>query len=145
MSTPPTAFFQSLRESQARSADEQRLLSGRDWLLVAALVQFLTVLYPIHRYILSVTFSFHTEKTEHLPALIAGMLALVVVFVLLWWWGRYAPYRATLAALLAFLVFHAAVALFTPQAVLDSIASKILVLAGLVLAVRTGWLRHRPQ
>lgn len=143
--TPLPALIRSLRESQVRSAEEQRLLSGRDWLLVAAFVQFLTTLYPIHRYFLSSSFPFLAEKTEHLPGLISGMLALVAVFVLLWWWARYAPFRASMAALLVYLLLHAAVALFIPQAVLDGIASKILVLAGLVLAVRTGWLRHRPQ
>jgi len=142
---PAPAFFHSLRGSQARSASEQRLLSGRDWLLVCAFVQLLTVLYPIYCYMLSVTFGFLPEKTEHLPALIAALLVLVVVFVLLWWWARYAPFRAALTALLAYLVVHAGIALFIPQAVLDGIASKILVLLGLVLAVRTGWLRHRPQ
>ncbi|MFH1496285.1 MAG: hypothetical protein ABII82_00530, partial [Verrucomicrobiota bacterium] len=119
--------------------------SGRDWLLVCAFVQLLTATYPTYRYIVSATFGFISEKTEHLPALIAALLVLVVVFVLLWWWARYAPFRAALTALLAYLAVHAAIALFIPQAVLDGIASKILVLLGLVLAVRTGWQRHRPQ
>src|SRR5690606_4315569 len=100
---PAPAFFHSLRERQARSAGEQRLLSGRDWLLVCAFVQLLTATYPTYRYIVSATFGFISEKTEHLPALIAALLVLVVVFVLLWWWARYAPFRAALTALLAYL------------------------------------------
>lgn len=139
------AFLQSLRDCQARSAGEQRLLSGRDWLLVAAFVEFLTMLYPVHRYLLASVFGTGTENTAYLPCLIGGMAALIVVLMLLWWWARYAPFRAAVVALFVYLFLHGAIALFLPQMVLDGIASKILVLLGLVLAVRTGWLRHRPQ
>ncbi|MFA6287786.1 MAG: hypothetical protein WC661_10425 [Opitutaceae bacterium] len=145
MTTPSPRFLQSLRESQARSANEQILFSDRDWLLVAAFVQFLTALSPIHHYLMALRLSLPPGFAAHAPWLIGGLLGLAGSLMLLWWWALYAPYRAALTALLAYIAVHSAIALLQPQAVLDNIASKILVLTGLVLAVRTGWLRRRPQ
>ncbi len=135
--------FQSLRDSQARSAAEQRLLSGRGWLFAAGIVQLLTALNPLNQYLLARTLDDHNPVFRHYPLLIGGMAGLGITFFFLWWWAAFAPFRSTVIALILFVAFHAAVALGLPHVVLDSIASKILVLLGLVLAVHTGWLRHR--
>lgn len=141
----PAALLHSLRACQTRSAEEQRLLSGRGWLLIAGAAQVLTTLHPLNQYLLARTLNDHAPMFRQFPWLIGGMAGLGFAFLLLWWWAAYAPFRAALTALLLYLAFHTAVALAVPQVVLDSIASKILVLLGLLLAVRVGWMRHRAS
>lgn len=141
----PSALLQSLRECQARSAEEQRLLSGRGWLLAAGVVQLITALHPFNQYMLARTVGDRAPAFAYYPWLVGGMTGLGVAFLLLWRWGAYAPFRAALVALVLFVAFHAAVAVGIPQVVPDSLASKILVLIGLLFAVRTGWRRRRAS
>lgn len=141
----PPEIVQTLRRNQARSAAEQRLLSGRGWLLVAACVQLLAALHPLHQYIEGALLHDPAERTLGFACVTGGMVFMSLVLLALWWWSRYAPFRAALAALVAYVAVHAGIALLVPQIVLDGIASKIIVLLGLILAVRTGWLRHKAQ
>jgi hypothetical protein len=142
MNTIEHSPFRVLRECQARSAREQQILSGRDWLFVSALVQFLTALYPIYMWVMERTH--HSEPaTAAVPAgtqaIIAGsMLTVSAILMLLWWWGKFAPFRAACIALLFYLMLLGLVTFHQPQNMLDGLASKILVLLGLLMAVRTG-------
>ena len=132
-----------LRECQSRSAREQQILSGRDWLFVAALVQFLTALYPIYRWATE-TFVFNVGGAlwgEDMQVA-AGMLAVAAILLALWGWAKHAPFRAASVALGFFVVLQVYVVTMHPAHSLDHIASRILVLLGLIMAVRTG---HRRR
>lgn len=139
------ALVRSFRRAQARSAEEQRLLSGRGWLLVAAAAQFLSTLHPLHQYVGGVILHDSAHIQFVLAGLVGAMGLLGVILVALWWWARYAPFRASVAALSTYAVFHAGIALFMPDVVFDGIASKIIVLLGLILAAHTGWKRRRAS
>lgn len=142
---PHPSLFNSLREAQARSAREQRLLSGRVWLLAAAIAQFLTALHPANRYALALTVRDTSPDVARLPWVLGAQLLLSLVLLALWGWARHAPYRAAATALGIFVALHAASALIHPASMLDHIASNLLVLLGLVLAVHTGHLRRQPH
>lgn len=135
-----------LRECQSRSAREQQILSGRDWLFVTALVQFLTALYPAYR-CSSDIFLMNKEdalygKDIHVAI---GMLSVSAILLILWGWAKYAPFRAASVALAFYVLLQTYVAMTYPTHVLDGIASKILVLLGLIMAVRAGYRRRHSS
>ncbi len=143
MNSQNLTTLRMLRECQSRSAREQQILSGRDWLFVTALVQFLTALYPVYRWIteLFVVAGAYESYVRDMGMAI-GMLTICAVLLVLWWWGKYAPFRAACAALGFYVLLQVAVALFYPTHIFDGIASKVLVLFGLLMAVRTGYRRR---
>jgi hypothetical protein len=71
-----------------------------------------------------------------------GMVAVSLLLLLLWKWAKFAPYRAACVALLFCLMLHGVAAYCQPQHMLDGLVSKILVLLGLLMAVRTGYRRR---
>ncbi len=111
--------------------------------MIAGIGQLLTALNPLNQYALAHVLDDTAPIFPYYPWLFGGMIGLGISFALLWWWAACAPFRAALTALVLYLVFYATVALGLPQLALDSITSKILVLIGLLLAVRAGWLRQR--
>ncbi|OAM89212.1 hypothetical protein OH491_12765 [Termitidicoccus mucosus] len=145
MNTIEHSPFRVLRECQARSAREQQILSGRDWLFVSALVQFLTALYPLYLWVTELMLVHHDETSAppaHTQKIACGMLTVSVILLLLWWWAKFAPFRAACAALVFYLMLQGLAAFYQPQHMLDGLASKILVLLGLLMAVRTGYRRR---
>jgi hypothetical protein len=141
-----------LREAQERSAQEQELFSGRDWLFVTAFVQFLTALYPIYLWASLDLLGYRTGGSLDpvIPLLLLRVAALVTLgigflFLILAWWAKYAPWRAAVAGLLFFVAFNVFIAVARPQYFMDGIASRVLVFLGLIMAVRTGFHRHRPE
>ena len=139
----PLATLRQLRESQSRSAREQQILSGRDWLFATAFVQFLTALYPLYRW-LSDTMLVHASDARAGSDMRAalGMLSVTAVLLALWGWAKYAPFRAASVALAFYVLLQVGLAVYSPDHVLDGIASKIIVLLGLIMAVRTGYRRR---
>ncbi|MDR0352002.1 MAG: hypothetical protein LBI02_01150 [Opitutaceae bacterium] len=145
MNTIEHSPFRVLRECQARSAREQQILSGRDWLFVSALVQFLTALYPLYLWVTALKLAHHDGTVAphaHAQEIACGMLAVSGILLLLWWWAKFAPFRAACIALLLYLVLQGLAAFYQPQDMLEGLASKILVLLGLLMAVRTGYRRR---
>ncbi|WP_043582493.1 hypothetical protein [Geminisphaera colitermitum] len=141
--------FHILREAQARSAQEQQLLSGRDWLSVTALVQFLTALYPLYLWVSFDLLGYRLASTDPLVSILR-LTALVTfgigfVFLLLSWWAKYAPFRAATLALVFYTALNVFFALTRPQHFMDGIASRMFVFLGLIMAVRTGFHRHRAK
>ncbi|MDR0901928.1 MAG: hypothetical protein LBM92_04060 [Opitutaceae bacterium] len=137
--------FRVLREHQARSAREQQILSGRDWLFVSALVQFLTALYPVYQWASERMMTHHDATLGHSPYMgevACLMLAVSAILLLLWWWAKFAPFRAACIALLFCLTLQGTIAVCQPQHILDGLVSKVLVLLGLLMAVRTGYRRR---
>ncbi|MCM2276273.1 MAG: hypothetical protein NDI75_15940 [Candidatus Didemnitutus sp.] len=133
-----------LRLAQRRSAQEQQLLSGRDWILVAGIVQLLSGLHPLF-----VLINQRVLGASPRPGIAPGLelaadVVLAAAFVLLWRWARYAPFRAAMTAIVTFLVVHGVLGLIEPRTLLAGAIVKSLILVGLVHAARTGYLRHRP-
>ncbi|HEX2854293.1 MAG TPA: hypothetical protein VHO24_13740 [Opitutaceae bacterium] len=133
-----------LRLAQRRSAQEQQLLSGRDWILVAGLVQLLSGLHPLFVLINQRVLGSAPRPGVPPGVELAAEVALAAAFVLLWRWARYAPFRAAMTAVVAFLLVHGALGLLEPRTLLAGAVVKSLILVGLVHAARTGYLRHRP-
>lgn len=143
MSTQQQITMRMLRECQSRSAREQQILSGRDWLFVTALVQFLGGLYPLYRWITA--FFVATDDAGAAVrdmGMAGGMMAICAVLIVLWSWGKYAPFRAAVGALAFYVLLQVAIALLYPNHIFDGIASKVLVLLGLLMAARTGYRRR---
>ncbi len=143
----PLDIFRPLREAQVRAAQEQQLFSGRDWLRVATIVQFLSALYPVYLWI-SLEWPGHRNTSEPVINLLRisalCLFGLGLVFLLLSWWANYAPFRAAVIGLALFLACNVLVAVTLPHHFIDGAASRLLVLLGLLMAVRTGYRRRRP-
>jgi hypothetical protein len=140
---PPEIYYR-LRAAQHRAAHEQKLLSGRDWILAACFVQLLSALYPLFAWLNYVLFGVGPREGMHPGINFAVTLALAVAFAVLWLWARHAPYRASLAAVIVFVLVQGALGFIDPYILLSGAVVKALVLVGLLHAVRTGYLRHRP-
>ncbi len=136
--------FHLLRDAQGRAAHEQRLLSGCDWLLVAAFVQLLAAAYPLLAWIHHLLLGEGLQTGLHPGINLFATIILSVTFGVLWFWARYAPFRAAVAAVIAFILIHGALGFADPRVLLSGTIIKALILVGLLHAVRTGYLRHRP-
>ena len=140
------SILRQLRECQSRSAREQQILSGRDWLIVTALVQFLTALYPVYRWFMDILMPEHAPETyQHNMILALTMIAMAVLLLALWGWAKFAPFRAACIALALFVAMQVYIVAFHPVFSLSNAASKILVLLGLIMAVRTGYRRRHSR
>jgi len=141
--TQQLAILRQLRESQSRSAREQQILSGRDWLFVTALVEFLTALYPLYRWLTDVMMRTPDEARSGMDMRVAlSMLATTVILLALWMWAKHAPFRAACVALAFYALQQAGIGIYDPNHLLDGIVSKVIVLLGLIMAVRTGYRRR---
>lgn len=137
-------IFHCLRTAQHRAAQEQQLLSGRDWILVAGVVQLLGALYPLFAWINQVLLGGGPRPGLHPGVSVMAEVALALLLVVLWLWARFAPFRAAMLAIVVFLLVHGALGLVEPRTLLTGAIVKTVVLLGLVHAARTGYLRHRP-
>lgn len=140
-----TEVFHRLRSAQSRSAAEQQLLSGRDWILVAAIVQLFASLYPLYGWINYILLDIASRHAGLHPALMFGITLLLSVLLLaLWSWARYAPFRAAVAAVIVYLAIQGGLGLVEPHFLVSGAIVKSAVLLGLLQSVRTGYLRRRP-
>jgi len=136
-------LLRQLRECQSRSAREQQILSGRDWLFVTALVQFLTALHPLYRWLTDqMMLNVDEARVATDIHVVILMLSTAVILLLLWLWAKYAPFRAACVALAFYVLLQAGLSIYDPNHILDGIASKVIVLLGLIMAVRTGYRRR---
>ena len=139
--------FRSLRETQARAMQQQHLFSGLDWLRATAFVQLLMAIYPTYLWASFVLFP-SREASDPGMLLKLQILALATLIVglvlgLLAWWAKYAPFRASVVALFFYVGLNVFIAVGRPDHFLDGLAPRMLVLLGLVQAVRTSFRRHR--
>ena len=129
-------LFTRLRAAQLRSVREQELLSGRNWILICACAHLLALVYPVFLLLHVVLLHPHAITHGLHPAITVGVISgsgLVLLFF--WWWARYAPYRAALLALLAFVTIHATHAFFDPRQLSVATLGKAFVVLGLIHAV----------
>ncbi len=138
-----TEFLHDLRRAQRRAAQEQQILSGQDFILMAGLVQAVSALHPFfllvnQRVLGSAPRAGLASETQLVAELsLAGLLAL------LGWWAHYAPFRAAVVAVAAFILVHGGLGLLQPSSLLSGAIVKSLMLVGLLHAARTGYQRHR--
>jgi hypothetical protein len=135
--------FHRLRAAQLRSAREQQLLSGREWILAAVVVQLLSALHPLFAWFNYVLFGAVRSSGPHPRVDAAVALGLALVFAVLGWWARYAPFRAAVIAVIVYVVVLGTIGLTDPDSLLSGAIVKSLVLVGLLQAAHTGYLRRR--
>jgi hypothetical protein len=139
-------LFTRLRAAQLRSVREQELLSGRNWILICAVAHILGLVYPVFLWIHVLLLHPHQPGSGLHPALSAGILLFSGLVLLLFWrWARYAPYRASVLALLSFLAIHGVHAAFDPHQLAVATILKALVILGLLQAVIVAHGRRKPQ
>lgn len=140
----PDVFYR-LRAAQLRAVHEQEVLSGRNWILICAFVHLLAMVYPVFLWIH--VLELHSGPLNQLmhPAVNVGF-TLLSFFALLgfWWWARYAPYRAAIGALLAFLLIQGIYAYIDPRQLVVGAIAKALILLGLLQAIFVAFRRRRP-
>lgn len=141
MITPDT--FYRLRAAQRRSAQEQQLLSGHDWILATVGVQLLSALYPLFAWFNHEMLGAGAHVGLHPRSHVVVALGLAAAFAVLGLWARYAPFRAALVAVIVYLFVLGATGLADPNSLLSGAIVKSLVLVGLLQAARTGYLRRR--
>jgi hypothetical protein len=84
---------------------------------------------------------------QHLhPAInVAFTLASGLVLLGFWWWARYAPYRAALGALAAYVALQSALAALDPHQLVVGAVFKAVVIVGLIQAIAVSHHRRSPQ
>jgi len=138
-------LFHRLRAAQLRSMREQEILSGRGWLLICGLAHILTAVYPLFLW-----FNVWMLRSQPLnqrlhPGYNAGLTLLSGALLLgFWWWARFAPYRAALAAMISYISIQGVLGFLDPHQLVASATIKALIFIGLIQAVRVGFRRHRP-
>lgn len=141
--------FRVLREAQVRSAQTQQIFSGRDWLCVATFIQFITAIYPLYQWMSFDLLGYRQASADPVVSILRlialAILGIGFVFLLLSWWAKYAPFRAATLALLFYTALNILLAVTRPQFFMEGFASRMFVLLGLIMAVRTGFHRHRAR
>jgi hypothetical protein len=139
---PP--LFHRLRDAQRRAVHEQEIWSGRSWILICACAHAFLAVHPaflwFHRSHLPLS---GTNAPIHPGVFVAATLLGSVVLAGFGWWARYAPYRAAMGALLAFLALHATLVFLDPHQLLVGAVLEVLLLVGLLQAARVGHRRRR--
>ena len=93
--------FHRLRAAQNRAVHEQRLLSGRDWLLVAGFVQMLTALHPLFAWVNDAVLGGDLHRGLHPVIPFTAPPTLAPVLVMLRLWARHPPSRAAVTGVTA--------------------------------------------
>ena len=138
-----TEFLQDLRRAQRRAAQEQQILSGQDFILMAGLVQFVSALHPFFLLVYQRVLGSAPRAGLGTETQLVAELSLAGLLALLGWWAHYAPFRAAATAVVAFILVHGSLGLVQPSSLLSGAIVKSLMLVGLLHAARTGYQRHR--
>jgi hypothetical protein len=131
----------SLSESQQKAAHTQKVASGRGYILFVAVVQ-LIVGCGIFAFATISTDSDSKATFSVLGAMVAG---LGLIFLGLWFWAKYQPFPAALTALIIFVTVNLADAVLSPQGIASGIVIKLIILYGLIVAVKSGYALRKQQ
>ena len=135
---PPFSQPSTLAESQHKTTHKQTVKSGRGYILAIAIVQL----------VIGVAFFAMTRvATANAPiknqAILLNVAITVsilgVIFMGLWMWAKYAPFAAALVALIFYVSVLALDAVMAPAQIAQGILIKILFIAGLSKAVKSGY------
>ncbi|MGA3006580.1 MAG: hypothetical protein ABSE59_01695 [Opitutaceae bacterium] len=132
---PPLNPPSTLAESQHKTTHKQAVNSGRGYILAIAILQLLA----------GVVF-FVLARTNNLPARERVFLNIAVtvsllglIYLGLWMWAKRAPFAAALVALMLYVSVLALDAVMAPEQIVQGIVIKILIVAGLAKAVKSGY------
>jgi hypothetical protein len=131
----PLTQRSTLAESQHKSTHKQTVKSGRGYILAISILQlvaglaFLAIYYAGDQ----------TAKTRAFLAIAVTMILLGLVYMGLWIWAKTAPFAAALVALIIYVTVLALDGVFAPQQIAQGIIVKILIIAGLSQAVKSGY------
>lgn len=78
-------------------------------------------------------------------ATLVVMMALAAVFFGLWLWSKKAPFAALLTTLIVFVTFHLVDAVIDPLSLLRGILIKIVILTGLITALKKAYVAKRER
>jgi ABC-type multidrug transport system permease subunit len=124
-----------LAESQHKSTHKQTVKSGRGYILGISILQLIGGIAFFVIYFAGN----QTAKTRPILAIAVTMTVLGLVYVGLWIWAKTAPFAAALVALIIYLTVLALDGVFAPQQIAQGIIIKILIIAALSQAVKSGY------
>jgi hypothetical protein len=134
-SEQPPVQGSTLAESQHKSTHKQTVKSGRGYILAISILQLVAGLAFLAVYLAGG----QTAKTRAFLAIAVTMIVLGLVYMGLWIWAKAAPFAAALTALIIYLSVLALDAVLAPQQIAQGIIVKILIIAGLSQAVKSGY------
>jgi hypothetical protein len=134
-SEQPPAQRSTLAESQHKSTHKQTVKSGRGYILAISILQLVAGLAVFAVYYAGG----QTQKSRAFLANAVTMTLLGLVYMGLWIWAKTAPFAAALTALIIYLTVLALDGVFAPQQIAQGILIKILIVAGLSQAVKSGY------
>jgi hypothetical protein len=134
----PSSQPSTLAESQHKTTHKQTVKSGRGYILAIAIIQLVLGF---------VFFALTRAATVNAPiknqaVLLSGAItvsALGLIYIGLWMWAKYAPFAAALVALILYVSVLALDAVVAPEQIAQGILIKILFIAGLSKAVKSGY------
>lgn len=125
----------TLAESQHKSTHKQTVKSGRGYILAISILQLVAGVAFLVIYFAGG----QTAKTRPFLAIAVTVTVLGLVYMGLWIWAKTAPFAAALVALIIYLTVLALDGVFAPQQIGQGIIVKILIIAGLSQAVKSGY------
>jgi hypothetical protein len=125
----------TLAESQHKSTHRQTVKSGRGYILAIAILELVAGLAFFALY----AAGGQTQKAQAFLAIAITMSVLGLVYVGLWIWAKTAPFAAALVALIIYVAVLALDGVLAPQQIAQGIIIKILIIAGLSQAVKSGY------
>jgi predicted MFS family arabinose efflux permease len=138
-SEQPPAQSSTLAESQHKSTHKQAIKSGRGYILAISILQLVVGLAFVAIYLVGG----QSAKTRPVLAIAVTMTVLGIVYMGLWIWAKTAPFAAALIALIIYVTVLALDGVFAPQQIAQGIIVKILIIAGLSQAVKSGYALKR--
>jgi hypothetical protein len=134
-SEQPPAQRSTLAESQHKSTHKQAVKSGRGYILAISILQLVVGLAFLAVYLAGP----QTPKNAAMLAIAITMTVLGLVYMGLWIWAKTAPFAAALTALIIYISVLALDGVFAPQQIAQGLLVKILIIAGLSQAVKSGY------
>jgi hypothetical protein len=134
-SEEPPAQRSTLAESQHKSTHKQTVKSGRGYILAISILQLVAGVAFLAIYFIGP----QKANARSILAIAVTMTVLGLVYMGLWIWAKTAPFAAALVALVIYVSVLALDGVLAPQQIGQGIILKILIIAGLSQAVKSGY------
>lgn len=131
----------SLSEAQHKTADRQKVRSGRGWILAVAIINILVGIFW------TVAGNSKDNESGAEALFIMGIASIIIggIFLGCWLWAKRSPFPAALTALLIYIALQAAAIAVEPSQAANGILFKILFLIGLSSAVQSAYRLKQSQ
>lgn len=135
---PPPSAPSAARPYLTPEGPPRRRGDGRGYILALACLQAVGGI---------VYFAINSRRGSQVNAevVLGVMLALSAIFFGLWIWAKKAPFAALLTTLIVFVTFHLLDAVIDPISLVQGIVIKIVILAGLVTALKKAYIAKRER